>query len=123
MSRKKRRQTPEYRWEQALIDGYYDYRWRQVLDPLYDKFKRWEAGELTHADMDQAIHETHKQDQDLYRLFAESRAFLVGLIQWDEQWFENGVAAHPPGIELAPSRFRPRLDHKEIGAGEGEIGG
>lgn len=40
MSRKKRRQTPEWQWEQALIDAYYDHRWRQVLDPLYEKFQR-----------------------------------------------------------------------------------
>jgi len=34
MSRKKRRQRPEWKWEQALIDAYYDYRWRQMLNPL-----------------------------------------------------------------------------------------
>ncbi len=108
MSRKKR-MTPEWQWEQALIDDYYDYRWRQVLDPLYDKFQRWKAGELTHDDMDQAIHETHKQNQELYTLFRESRRFLVGLIQWDREWFEGWVADHPPppGVELSPIPGRP----------------
>lgn len=65
MSRKKRAYTPEYQWEQALLDAYYDFRWRQVLDPLYDKFQRWKAGELDHAEMDKAIHQTHKQTQEL----------------------------------------------------------
>ena len=37
MSHKKRTQTPEYQWEQTLLDAYHDYRWRQVLDPLYQK--------------------------------------------------------------------------------------
>ncbi len=36
-------------WEQALIDAYYDYRWRHVLQLLYDDFQRWAAGELTPA--------------------------------------------------------------------------
>ena len=45
------------------IDDCYDYRWCQVLDHLYDKFQRWKAGELTHWDMDEAIHKTHKQNR------------------------------------------------------------
>jgi len=45
--------------------------------------------------MDQAIHETHKQDQQLYKLFMESRSFLVKLIQWDREWFEDWVVHHP----------------------------
>ena len=104
MSRKKRRQTPEWQWEQALIDAYYDYRWHQVLDPLYEKFQQWKAGQLTHADMDQAIHETHKQNQDLYKFFTNKRASLVRMIQLDREWFETWVADHPPppGIELLP---------------------
>jgi len=103
MSRKKSRETPEWQWEQALIDDYYDYRWRQVLDPLYDKFQRWKAGELTHWDMDEAIHETHKQNRKVYNFFRESRSFLVGLIQWDQEWFEGWAAGHPPppGARLA----------------------
>ena len=103
MSRKKR-ETPKWQWEQSLIDDYYDYRWREVLDPLYDKFRRWKAGELTHDDMDQAIHETHKRNQDLYKLFIEGRRSLVVSIQWDRVWFEGWVVEHPPppGVELVP---------------------
>jgi hypothetical protein len=125
MSRKKRRQTPEYKWEQALIDDYYDHRWRQVLNPLYEKFKRWEAGELQHHDMDQAIHETHKQNQELYRLFRESRSFLVGLIQWDEEWFDEWVMDHPPpqGIEPMPPRAGPGRASIPSESGESEDGG
>jgi len=105
MSRRKRRETAEWKWEQALIDDYYDHRWRQVLSPLCEQFKRWEAGELTHEDMDHAIHETHKQNQTLYHLFVvEDRRSLVGLIQVDRAWFRTWVADNPPpsGIELVP---------------------
>jgi hypothetical protein len=109
MSRKKRRETPGYKWEQALIDDYYDYRWRQVLNPLYEKFKRWEAGELEHWDIDQAIHETHKENQSLYRLFTEKRSVLIGMIQWDEEWFAKWIGDHPPpeGIQLVAQRAGP----------------
>ncbi len=58
MAHKKRSRTPQtpgYQWEQALLDAYYDYRWRQVLEPLYQKFQQWKAGELDHMDMDEAI--------------------------------------------------------------------
>ena len=115
MSRKKRRKTPEYKWEQALIDDYYDYRWRQVLNPLYEKFKRWEAGELEHWDMDQAIHETHKENQQLYSLFTQNRRLLIGLIQWDEEWFAKWIGDHPPpaGIQLVARRAGPSSNGDE----------
>ena len=100
----KKSQTPEWQWEQALIDAYYDYRCRQVLEPLYEKFQRWKAGELDHSDMDQAIHEVHKQNQQIYSLFGEKRTFLVEIIQLDRQWFEAWVADNPPppGVTTAP---------------------
>jgi hypothetical protein len=120
MSRKKRRETPEYKWEQALIDDYYDYRWRQVLNPLYEKFKRWEAGELAHWDMDQAIHETHKENQQLYGLFTEKRSLLIGMIQWDEEWFAEWIGDHPPpaGIQLAARRAGPPSNGDETTPGD-----
>ena len=82
-------------WEQALVDAYYDYRWRQVLQPLYDDFQRWAAGELTHDALDQAIHQTHKKTQELYRLFSEKREWLARAIQLDEDWYLEWVKDHP----------------------------
>ena len=104
MSRK-RRNSPEWQWEQALIDAYVDYRWHQLLDPLHAQLHRWEQGELTHDDLDQAIHKTHKETQRLYGLFTERRELLVRMIQWDEEWFASWLAEHPapPTITLAPS--------------------
>ena len=104
MSQKMRRPAPVWQWEQALIDAYYDHRWHDVLDPLYEKFERWQAGELSHDDIDEAIHQTHKQTRKLYTLFTEKRSFLVRLIQWDAAWFDEWVKDHPPppGVELAP---------------------
>jgi len=40
MSQKRRRDTPEWAWEQALIDAYDDYRWHEVLDPLTAAVRR-----------------------------------------------------------------------------------
>ena len=52
-----------------MIDAYSDYRWRQVLNPLYEKFQQWKSGELGHMDMDEAIHQTHKENQEVYIFF------------------------------------------------------
>ena len=90
-----KRPGPQKEWEQSLIDAYYDYRWRQILQPLHDDFQRWAAGELTHADMDQAIHQTHKKTQELYSLFTQSRSWLVRVIQFDEEWFQEWARGHP----------------------------
>ncbi len=96
MSAKKRTSTPEYQWEQALLDAYYDYRWHEVLDPLYNKFQRWKAGELEHDDMDHAIHQTHKETRQLYGIFLQKREVLVRAIQFNREWFPAWVKDNPP---------------------------
>ena len=96
MSHNKRSQTPEYQWEQALLDAYHDYRWRQILDPLYQKFSQWKTGELDHLDMDEAIHQTHKQTQELYGVFTLKREILIRAIQLNEEWFQAWVKDTPP---------------------------
>ena len=35
-------------WEQAMTESYWDYRWRQIMEPLCETFRRWKAGELSH---------------------------------------------------------------------------
>lgn len=95
MSRKKT-QTPEYQWEQAMLEAYDDYRYKEVLDPLYEEFQRWKAGELSHGDMDQAIHRTHKQMQKLFGIFTMKRDWLVRTIMYDEPWYQAWVKDCPP---------------------------
>ncbi len=51
MSQKRWRDTPEWVWEQSLIDASDDHRWHEVLDPLAAAVRRWEAGDLDHADL------------------------------------------------------------------------
>lgn len=96
MSHKKRTQTPEYRWEQSLINAYQDYRWRQVLEPLYQKFQQWKAGELDHLDLDEAIHQTHQRSQEVYNVFTLKRDILRRAIQLEEDWFQAWVKDNPP---------------------------
>lgn len=90
-----RNRTPHYQWEQEMIDASYDYQWHLVLDPLYEQFQRWKAGEVSHDEMDEAIHKTHKACQQVYSLFARKRDFLVGVIQFNEEWFPKWVKDHP----------------------------
>jgi hypothetical protein len=93
------------KWEQDLIDAYYDHSYHKILDPLYDQFQQWKAGELTHEDMDQAIHKVHKENQRLYSFFTQKRKDLVWMIQCDREWFAGWIPDHPPlpGVELLPN--------------------
>ena len=84
-----------YQWEQEMIDAFYDYQWHLVLDPLYEHFQRWKAGEISHEDMNEAIHKTQKPRRNIYNLFTSKRDFLVGLIQFDEVWFPQWAKDHP----------------------------
>lgn len=97
MSRKECTQTSEYQWEQALLNDYDDYRWRQVLDPLYHKSQQWQAGELDHMDMDKAIHQTYKEPQEAYVFFIQNRDWSVRLIQLDEAWQQSDYVERLPG--------------------------
>ncbi len=71
------------------------YQWHLVLDPLYEQFQRSKAGEVSHLEMDEAIHKTHKACQQVYSLFARKRDFLVSVIQFNEEWFPEWVNDHP----------------------------
>jgi hypothetical protein len=127
MSRKHRRNSAEWQWEQALIDAYYDYRWHQVLDPLAEQFEQWKADQLTHDDMDQAIHRVHRQNQQLHMLFIERRNQLIQMIQFDRDWFLPWEADHraPAGVQLLPPSWAAPAteDHRILttaGTEEGE---
>ena len=50
----------------------------------------------------------------LYSLFTQGRRSLVGMAQWDEEWFGKWLASHPPpGVQLARRRRRSLLDEQE----------
>lgn len=100
MSRKHRRTTARWQWEQALIDAYADFRWHQLLDPLDEQFQRWKAGELSHDELGAAIHRVHRQQQELFAFFTHRREHLLLLIQYDRDWFVLWAAAHPPPPDI-----------------------
>lgn len=54
-----------------------------------------------------AIHEVHKENQGLWKLFSRKREWLVGAIQYDREWFEARLARHPApaGIRLLPQQL------------------
>jgi hypothetical protein len=62
-----KKHSPLYQWEQEMIDAFEDDKhsnpvdqWHLVLDPLREEFQRWKAGEISHAEIDKAIHTTHR---------------------------------------------------------------
>ena len=101
---KEQHQTQEWQWEQALVDDYYDHRWRQMLEPLCETFQRWKAGELAHAEVDKAIEEAYREKIVLHNLFSQRRDRAAGLIQWwDREWFDAWIKEHrPPSQQETP---------------------
>lgn len=99
-----KRQLSRREWQQQLIDAYYDYRWKQLLEPLYQDLQYWKAGQRSHAEMDQALHAAHKKSQELYGFFRAGRDEVASWIQLDRDWFPRWLAEHPapPGVHLIP---------------------
>jgi hypothetical protein len=95
MSRKRRRDTPQWVWEQALIDAYYDHRWHEVLDPLTETVERWKAGEVEHGDLARAALRIRKEVNRLDDLFTQKREYLDRLIEFDSDWYVPWVTTHP----------------------------
>ncbi len=92
--------SPQQQWEQQLVADYYDARYRELLDPLYEQFQRWKTSELSHDDIAEAIHKVHRENQKLYSFFTGRRDLLAFTIQrQDEEWFEKWVVDHPPPSE------------------------
>ncbi len=103
MSGQKHEHSPAFKWEQALIDDYRDYRWKKALEPLCDKMQRWKEGEVSHEEMDQFMEQVHQQIWEMRNIFHQRRDRLVNLIQWwDREWFLKWVMEYtpPPGVTL-----------------------
>ncbi len=95
MSQKRRRDTPTWAWEQALIDAYYDHRWHAVLDPLAAAVRRWEAGTLDHVDLARAAGRVRTGVSPIDDVFSQKREMLVRMIEFDEEWSGPWIAANP----------------------------
>ena len=95
--------TSAAHWERKLIDDYYNYRWKDLLEPVCATAARWKAGELTIAAMAETLENIHGQVCELRNLFAQRDDRLVLLIQWmDREWFEGWIRDYspPPGARV-----------------------
>lgn len=96
MNRKLRR-GPLRDWEDLMLASYADQLYHEALDPLYEKFQEWHAGEVSHLDLDASIHFVHRELQKIYGLLHERRqdlAAIVTLTPWYQAWVKDNP---PPG--------------------------
>lgn len=85
------------KWERALLEAYEDHRQRQVFETLYQSLLQWKGGEISNAEMANALHQADEQSQNLYELLNQSRDWLVRVPQFlDEDWFRAWVKENPP---------------------------
>ena len=103
----KRRHSPQWQWEESLLEAYYDHCWREVLDPLYEQMARWKKGELEHEEVSNSIHQTPKQTARLYNLFIQKRDFLVVIAQQEQDWFNSWLSGHPAPSEVELRQLVP----------------
>ncbi len=96
-----------YQWEETLIADYFDYRSRQLLNPLFEQFQQWKAGRLSHNDLFDAIHLAHVENQERYNFFSQKRQTLAKWIQFDP-WFDTWLETHPApdGADLLPDSLK-----------------
>jgi hypothetical protein len=90
-----KQKTPQRLWEDDLLDAYYDYCWREVFDPLYDKMQLWKEGKLDHDAINRAVHETHKETQRLYMREISKRELLLVYARNTASFFQPWLAEHP----------------------------
>ena len=97
-------------WEETLTDAYWDYRWRKIMDPLCDTFQCWKAGELGHADVNDAIDEAYKEKCLVNNLLTYRPDRAAAVIQWwDREWFLEWIKENRPpadiDLEAPPPEF------------------
>jgi len=75
--------------------AYYDHRWHEVLDPLVEAVRRWEAGTLDHVDLARAAGRVRTGVSPIDDVFSQKREMLVRMIEFDEEWSGPWIAARP----------------------------
>jgi hypothetical protein len=118
MSRKQRRDSAEWAWEQALIDDYHDYRWREALAPLVRAVHRWEEGKADPEDVANAAEGLRKPVETLDWVFSQKRDYLVRMILFHEDWSRPWLATHPRPVPASALSASP-----DEGTSEPELGG
>ncbi|MGD2205155.1 MAG: hypothetical protein PVH17_00125 [Anaerolineae bacterium] len=84
-------------WEEALTEAYWDYRWRKVMEPLCDTFRRWKTGEIGHDQVDRAIDEAYKEKCAINNLITQRPDRAAAVIQcWDPEWFRSWLEENRP---------------------------
>lgn len=88
-------------WEEVMTDAYWDYRWRQIMEPLCGTFQKWKAGELGNEDVNKAIDEAYKEKCSINSLLTQRRDRAAAIIHWwDPEWFEAWIEEHRPPAEV-----------------------
>jgi len=90
-----RKYTPFEIWQRELVSAFHDYRWQQVLDPLYEQFQLWKAGEISHDELNEALNKSYRDRRDLYNLFYEKISLLARMIELNTDFYEEWVKEHP----------------------------
>jgi len=96
-------------WEEKLTDAYWDYRWRQIMDPLCDAFQGWKAGKLSHGDVDAAIDKAYKEKCMINSLLGQRPDRSAAIIHWwSPEWFDAWIEKNRPPVDVDLGTPPPR---------------
>ena len=73
-----RRSKAERHKESEILDQYHKKLTEDKLEPLFQDFIRWKQGELPYHELTERIHEFHKANQEIWKMFSDiDRAVLL----------------------------------------------
>lgn len=77
---KRKKSKEERKRDRELIDQYHKKVTEDELTLLNEKFKEWQSGSLPYYELTEDIHQFHKKNQEIWKLFNYSdREFVLHL--------------------------------------------
>ena len=66
---KRKKSKEERKRNREIVDLYHKKITEDELETLYSKFNEWKSGDLPYFELTEQIHQFHKKNQDIWKMF------------------------------------------------------
>lgn len=66
---KKKKTKEQRKMDREIVERYHQKLTEDALEPLYENFIQWKAGQLAYYELTEQIHEFHKNNQKIWSKF------------------------------------------------------